>query len=382
MKAISVVGARPNFMKVAPIHRALAASGVVQSIIVHTGQHYDERMSEVFFRQLELPEPDIYLGVGSGSHAQQTARVMVEFEKVVQEEKPDVVIVVGDVNSTLACSLVASKCHIPVAHVEAGLRSNDRRMPEEINRIVTDSISDLLFVTEQSGLDNLEREGVSRDKVHFVGNVMIDSLLHFREKASQSQILEQLGLRPSQYALVTMHRPSNVDAPETLEAIVETLESLASSCPVVFPVHPRTLARTREFGLADRLHAIKNLVLQEPLGYLEFLRLMEKAAVVVTDSGGIQEETTCLGIPCLTIRESTERPITIEMGTNELLPLVPSRIASRATALMQSGATSGRVPPKWDGHAAERIVQVLVSVFADEAATPWNADASDNRLVA
>ncbi|MDX1545976.1 MAG: UDP-N-acetylglucosamine 2-epimerase (non-hydrolyzing) [Rhodothermales bacterium] len=359
MKILNVVGARPNFMKVAPLHRALRRHGGFTSRIVHTGQHYDERMSEIFFRQLELPEPDIYLGVGSGSHAEQTARIMTAFEDVVQREAPDLVLVVGDVNSTLACSLVAAKLHVPVAHVEAGLRSGDRRMPEEINRIVTDSLSDLLFVTEQSGLDNLRAEGVPEEKIHFVGNVMIDALVRFREKAARSAILDDLGLAPSSYVLMTMHRPATVDREDGLHTLMETIERIAADQPLVFPIHPRTRQRFRDFGLEARLNETPNLTLLDPLGYLEFLRLMEGAAVVVTDSGGIQEETTYLHVPCLTLRETTERPVTVTLGTNELMALDPGRVQRRVAALRRAPQRNGKTPPLWDGQAAGRIVQVL-----------------------
>ena len=360
MKILNVVGARPNFMKVAPLHRAFMSHGGFNSMIVHTGQHYDERMSDIFFRQLEMPEPDIYLGVGSGSHAQQTSKIMTAFEEIVIDEKPDLVLVVGDVNSTLACALVATKLHIPVAHVESGLRSGDRRMPEEINRIITDSISDYLFVTEQSGMDNLHAEGVSEDKVFFVGNVMIDALVQFREKAARSTILHDLGLEDRKYALMTMHRPANVDRKEGLSALLETIESVHNMLPIVFPIHPRTRHRFTEFGLEDRLNAISNLTLLEPLGYLEFLRLMEKASVVVTDSGGIQEETTFLDVPCITLRENTERPITVTLGTNQLMDLNPELIADRLlTILNDSDLRKKQELPFWDGEAAYRIVQII-----------------------
>ena len=358
-KVLNVVGARPNFMKVAPLHRALEESGRFHSMIVHTGQHYDERMSDIFFRQLEMPEPDLYLGVGSGSHAEQTARVMTAFEEVVLDEQPDLVVVVGDVNSTLACSLVAAKLHVPVAHVEAGLRSGDRRMPEEINRIVTDSIADYLFVTEQSGMGHLRAEGVPDEKVFFVGNVMIDALVQFREKAARHTVLEDLGLTSAGYVLMTMHRPSNVDQEEGLRALLETIESLAAESRIVFPMHPRTRNRFREFGLAERLDAIANLTVLEPLGYLPFLRLMEHATVVVTDSGGIQEETTFLGVPCLTLRENTERPVTITQGTNELMSLDPPHIVRRVKEIRQQEREKKAPPPLWDGEAARRIVEVL-----------------------
>jgi len=361
MNIINVVGARPNFMKVAPLHRALEEAGGFTSQIVHTGQHYDEKMSDVFFRQLEMPEPDMYLGVGSGTHAQQTARVMTAFEEVVVDEEPDLVVVVGDVNSTLACALVATKLHVPVAHVEAGLRSGDRRMPEEINRVVTDSIADYLYVTEQSGVDNLRREGIGEEKIFFVGNLMIDSLVHFREKAAQTSIMDELGLEPSSFALMTMHRPSNVDHAAGLRKLLDTMRGITEEWPLVFPMHPRTRNRFNEFGLDSQLQRLEDLVLLEPLGYLEFLRLMEQAAVVVTDSGGIQEETTFLQVPCLTLRDNTERPITVAMGTNELLPMEPNRIVRRVNEV--AGAVRSKQRPRlWDGQTAQRIVSLLQDV--------------------
>ncbi|PEN08388.1 UDP-N-acetylglucosamine 2-epimerase (non-hydrolyzing) [Longimonas halophila] len=358
MKVINVVGARPNFMKVAPLHRAFQEVGI-ESLIVHTGQHYDEKMSDIFFTQLEMPEPDVYLGVGSASHAEQTARIMTAFETVIEDETPDLVLVVGDVNSTVACSLVATKMNLPVAHVEAGLRSGDRRMPEEINRIVTDSIADFLFVTEESGVENLKQEGVPDEKVAFVGNVMIDALVSFRKKAAKTHILEELGLDPGTYVAMTMHRPSNVDNREGLGALLSTIERVAASHPVVFPMHPRTANRFKQFGLADDVKKIANLTVLEPLGYLEFLRLMEHAGTVVTDSGGIQEETTFLQVPCLTLRENTERPITIEQGTNELMPLDPEAVAARVDELMGGSLKDGHIPPLWDGNASKRIIQYL-----------------------
>lgn len=357
-KILSVVGARPNFMKVAPLHRALERNGRFQSKIVHTGQHYDEQMSDIFFRQLELPRPDVYLGVGSGSHAQQTARIMTAFEEVVQEEQPDLVIVVGDVNSTLACALVATKMQVEVAHVEAGLRSGDRRMPEEVNRLVTDRIADYHFVTEKSGVDHLRREGVADDKIFFVGNLMIDSLVQFREKAAETSIVEDLGVEEGRYALMTMHRPANVDHEKGVYKLLRIIGEVAADRPVVFPMHPRTRNRFKEFGLEEALTSIDGLRLLEPLGYLEFLRLMEGAAVVVTDSGGIQEETTFLGVPCLTLREHTERPVTVEQGTNELLSLDPAQVVQRVRTVAEIEPSSER-PPYWDGETAERIVNVL-----------------------
>ncbi len=363
LKIFNVVGARPNFMKIGPLHRAYRKFGDIHSIIVHTGQHYDDRMSDVFFRQLELPEPDIYLGVGSGSHAAQTARIMISFEGALMEHKPDLVLVVGDVNSTVACSLVAAKCHIPVAHVEAGLRSGDRGMPEEINRIVTDSISDYLFVTEQSGLDNLKREGVPDEKVHFVGNVMIDSLVHFREKATENAIMHELAVEPRQYILATMHRPSNVDIEGQLERVIETLQRLTALMPVVIPMHPRMRIRLEAFGLTDRFRAIPNLIITEPLGYLEFLKLMDNAALLVTDSGGIQEETTYLQVPCITLRKTTERPITTSLGTNELMDLDPDQITSRVSAILSGDRKQGEIPPLWDGATAGRIASILEQIL-------------------
>ena len=351
-------------MKVGPVHRALEAAGA-RSTIVHTGQHYDARMSDVFFRQLGLPEPDHYLGIGGGSHAEQTARVMTAFEEVLLEVKPDLVLVVGDVNSTVAATLVAVKLHVPVAHVEAGLRSGDRRMPEEINRLCTDAISDLLFVTEQSGLDNLKHEGTPDERVHFVGNVMIDSLVHAREAARALKSPEAHGVEPGGYILMTMHRPSNVDTQAPLEEMVRLVEGLAEILPVVLPAHPRTKNNLQKFGLFGALEGIGGLRLIEPAGYLEFLGLMEGAAVVVTDSGGIQEETTFLGVPCLTLRENTERPATIDLGTNELSPLDAAHVLGRVRTILEEGTTEHQVPPLWDGRAAERIADVLVSSFGE-----------------
>ena len=364
MKVICVVGARPNFMKIGPIHRAFQARGAVDSVLVHTGQHYDTRMSEVFFRDLGLPEPDHLLGIGGGSHAEQTAGVMLAFEKIVLEEAPDMVLVVGDVNSTLAAALVAAKLHVPVAHVEAGLRSGDRRMPEELNRICTDALSDLLFVTELSGMENLRNEGISEDRVHFVGNVLIDSLIHFRERASSENAVERMGLRPGEYILMTMHRPSNVDLEHPLTEVVRLIEGLAQLCEVVLPLHPRTAKNLSKFGLTERLDNIASLSAVEPLGYLEFLGLMDEAAVVVTDSGGIQEETTFLDVPCITLRENTERPVTIQMGTNELAPLDADYVIRRVEELLASEKKATTAPPLWDGRAADRITDIITDVLS------------------
>jgi UDP-N-acetylglucosamine 2-epimerase (non-hydrolysing) len=359
---ISVVGARPNFMKVAPLHKEfLRHTERLRHLIVHTGQHYDEVMSKVFFDDLELPQPDFYLGVGSGTHAEQTARIMVEFEKVLERVRPDLVIVVGDVNSTMACSLVSVKMGVPVAHVEAGLRSGDRTMPEEINRILTDSISEYLFVTEPSGVDNLRREGIGAEKIHLVGNVMIDSLVLYREKAKRSKIMDQLGVRPRSYTLVTLHRPSNVDTAEGLGKILRLFERISRHSTIVFPVHPRTTKMLAQHGLLQRADTLKNLKRTEPIGYLDFLHLLDNAQLVVTDSGGIQEETTYVGVPCLTLRENTERPVTCDIGTNELCGLDVEKVINRAEAVFGGNGKKGRVPDLWDGNAAKRIIDVLIS---------------------
>jgi len=357
---MAVVGARPNFMKVAPIWRELEGSGAFERILVHTGQHYDENMSKVFFDDLRLPEPDVYLGVGSGTHGQQTGRIMISFEEVLAREKPHLVIVVGDVNSTMACALVAVKTGIPVAHVEAGLRSFDRTMPEEINRMVTDVVADLLFTTCPEAETNLRREGVAGEKIHFVGNVMIDSLLYYSPRADRSDILEELCLEEKGYGLVTLHRPSNVDHPAVLGPILEALEELGQRCPLIFPVHPRTRKVIAATGVQVDPGKVRML---DPLGYLDFLKLMKHCRLVLTDSGGIQEETTVLGIPCLTIRENTERPITIELGTNVLVGTSKKRIVEEGNKILDGKGKKGRVPELWDGRAAARIVRVLEEYF-------------------
>ena len=358
MKIINIVGTRPNFMKVAALMRAYRAWPSIQPVLVHTGQHYDERMSDLFFRQLGIPEPDINLGVGSGSHACQTAEVMRAFEPVLLTEEPQAVLVVGDVNSTIACGLVAAKLGVKVVHVEAGLRSFDRSMPEEINRVLTDAISDLLFCTEHSGVENLLREGVAKEKVFLVGNLMIDTLLANLEKARQTPILDQLGARPRQYGVLTLHRPSNVDDPAVLGQLLQAIEEVQRDLKIVFPVHPRTRKTLAGPELASRMARMKNVQLVDPLGYLEFLHLVSQARIVLTDSGGIQEETTILKVPCLTLRENTERPITVEMGTNRLVGTDPAKII-QAFADCMAGGTTPRVPPLWDGQAAGRIVEIL-----------------------
>jgi UDP-N-acetylglucosamine 2-epimerase (non-hydrolysing) len=408
IKILTVVGARPNFMKAAPILAVIARHNEqlnaspatlnngrspirIESVLVHTGQHYDEAMSDRFFADLNIPKPNVHLGAGSGTHAVQTAEIMKRFEEVLLRERPDLLIVVGDVNSTLACALVAAKISYDIsgsrpliAHVEAGLRSFDRGMPEETNRIVTDHLADLLFVTEESGLTNLRQEGIPDRKVHFVGNTMIDSLLAFRHKAAQSSILETLGLRggkqgsepdlaPAPYALLTLHRPSNVDQRASLLTILEGLEELASSCPVIFPAHPRTQKRIADFGLERffrrqeraegsvmpaSIAADGRISLVDPLGYLDFLCLMDNAAVVVTDSGGIQEETTALGVPCVTVRENTERPVTIQVGTNILAGTSTEGIRKAARQQLEC-KRAGTMPEAWDGKSAHRILDVI-----------------------
>jgi len=354
MKILNVVGARPNFMKIAPIAEQMKAAADIEALLVHTGQHYDAGMSDVFFQDLGIPRPDVHLGVGSGTHAEQTARVMVEFEKVCMEQKPDLVLVVGDVNSTMACTIVAAKLGIPVAHVEAGLRSFDRSMPEEINRLVTDALANLLFTTSLDADINLRREGVDPARIHFVGNVMIDTLLKHRKRAADLDVPAKLDIEPGKFALVTLHRPSNVDEPSVLRGIVEALNEIGAHMPVVFPIHPRTLKRIREFGIeTTRLRMI------DPLGYLEFLNLMSNAGIVLTDSGGLQEETTILQVPCLTLRHNTERPVTIEEGTNLLVGTDKDRILE-AFHRVRRGEWKPAGPPKlWDGRAAERIVEII-----------------------
>lgn len=358
-KVISVVGARPNFMKIAPLDKAFRKYPSISHRIVHTGQHYDANMSKVFFDDLELPHPSVYLRIGSGTHAVQTARIMIKFEKVILAEKPDLVIVVGDVNSTVACSLVCSKLLIPVAHIEAGLRSFDRTMPEEINRIVTDALSNYLFVSEPSGMRNLKNEGISESKMFFVGNVMIDSLVRFRAKARKSRIKETLGVADTRYTLVTLHRPSNVDVQENLTNLVTTLIEISRNGPVIFPIHPRTRKMIDEFALGEKLRLQKDVVLCDPLGYLDFLCLLESAALVITDSGGIQEETSYLGVPCLTMRENTERPVTVTEGTNQLLAFDYARVVVASEKLFQGNYKRGKIPELWDGKAAERIVNII-----------------------
>ena len=360
LKIINIVGARPNLPKIAPLMRSMQRHPEIEPILVHTGQHYDEALSDIFFRQMGIPTPHVNLEVGSGSHAAQTAEVLKRVEPVLIEHQPDLVLVVGDVNSTIAVSLAAVKLGIPVAHVEAGLRSFDRSMPEEINRILTDALADYLFVTEEDAIQHLLKEGRPRESIYLVGNVMIDSLCHFLPIAQKSSIGEDLGLKKGadwqRFGVLTLHRPSNVDSTEKLAELLGAIDSIAAQVPVIFPVHPRTQQRLAQAGIKTH----PQLKLIPPVGYLDFLCLLSKAALVLTDSGGIQEETTALGVPCLTLRENTERPITISEGTNQLIGTDPARIIAAAQAILAGKGKPGRIPPFWDGHAAERIVDVLL----------------------
>ncbi len=389
MNIALVAGARPNFMKIAPLvdslkmhNRKSARNSRIGYFLVHTGQHYDESMSGSFFRQLKLPAPDVCLGAGSGSHAVQTAKIMVEFEKACCRLKPDLVAVVGDVNSTLACALVSAKLGIPFAHIEAGLRSQDRTMPEEINRIVIDHLSDFLFTTCRDAGENLLREGIPPEKIHFVGNVMIDALKKHIGAAGRSKIPKKLGLvengRAARYSLLTLHRPSNVDDPMALEQIFSALAELSAHLPIIFPVHPRALKQLKRFHLAGRIHFVgdpagnvcdkpqRRILGIPPLGYLDFLALMSRAAFVLTDSGGIQEETTVLGIPCLTLRANTERPITVTEGTNQLVGHDPEKIKAAALDAMSRRKTKRKIPKYWDGRASARIIKILASSLKNQ----------------
>jgi len=365
MKILVVAGARPNFMKVAPLVEALKSCQTSHSdleiLLVHTGQHYDAQMSRAFFTDLGLPRPDVDLGIGSGTHAEQTGRVMIAFEALLFERKPDWVVVVGDVNSTLACALAAKKLCIRVAHVEAGLRSRDWTMPEEVNRVVTDVLCDALFTTDTLASKNLEAEGIDPARIHFVGNVMIDTLLQHRDRAVTLRQWQKLGLRERGYGVLTLHRPSNVDQPEALGRIVSAIETVQIELPLAFPVHPRTQRMAESFGLWKRMCNLPNLRLLKPLGYLEMLSLASNAALILTDSGGLQEEALVLGVPCITLRPNTERPITIAAGANQLVSNEPEAIVAAVKTKLANGRMSFERPEKWDGHAADRIAQILLS---------------------
>lgn len=353
-------------MKIAPLMAEMHCFSDIEPVLVHTGQHYDANMSEIFFKELGIPQPDYNLEIGSGTQTWQTAQIMLALERLLQELRPNLVLVVGDVNSTLAASLVASKLGIALAHVEAGLRSYDRTMPEEINRLVTDALADYLFTTERSAIENLRREGTPEHKIFFVGNVMIDTLLSHRERAIGLRVPERYGVSYKGYALLTLHRPSNVDLPEVLIGILDALTMIQTKLPVLFPVHPRTLDRLKEFGLLDHAQKMPNLKMMEPLGYLEFLGLLAQARLVLTDSGGIQEETSILGVRCLTLRENTERPVTVTEGTNEIVGTLPERIIEAAFRALEGGAKDTCSPELWDGRAAERVVAVLRKYVREE----------------
>jgi UDP-N-acetylglucosamine 2-epimerase (non-hydrolysing) len=360
-----VVGARPNFVKMAPLLRAFEQYPHVKATLIHTGQHYDAGLSDVFFQELGIRQPDVNLGVGSGKHGSQTAQVLERLEAVLEQGPPcnttfDRLLVVGDVNSTMAAALAAAKLRIPVAHVEAGLRSFDRSMPEEINRLVTDSVADLLLVSEPAGIDNLRREGRAEGSMHLVGNVMIDTLLRLLPQARSRNTLCRYALRCREYGVVTLHRPANVDAPGTLSALLDVLAEASRKLPLVFPIHPRTTRRIEKFGLAGKFREGRILPLP-PLGYLDFLALTSQAAVIVTDSGGLQEEATALGIPCLTARPNTERPITVQQGTSTLVASDPQRLRTQLAAVLDGRYKRGSCPPLWDGHAAERIARILAA---------------------
>lgn len=361
MKLLTVAGARPNFVKIAPLHHAFIETGKIVSKIIHTGQHSDPVMSALFFEQLDIPKPDYFMWAGTGTVTAQTARMMVEFEKVLLIERPDGVVVVGDVTSTLACALTAMRQSIPLIHVEAGLRSCDRTMPEEINRILTDHCSDYLFATESQAIRNLRNENIAEEKIFFVGNVMIDSLVKYRLKAQQKPVLEAFHLIPRSYILVTMHRPGTVDSREGLDKMLQMLKHITPLHQVVFPIHPRTFTNLESFGLRDELESIVNLKCIAPQGYLEFLKLMDNASLIITDSGGIQEESTFLQVPCFTLRKSTERPVTVEMGSNRLFPDWDHLTVKEAVAAVLTGEVQkGGIPPLWDGKTASRIAEVLL----------------------
>ncbi|MDD2646455.1 MAG: UDP-N-acetylglucosamine 2-epimerase (non-hydrolyzing) [Patescibacteria group bacterium] len=363
LKIFCIVGARPNFVKMAPLIKEMKKyPQFIQPILVHTGQHYDQAMSKEFFKVLGLPRPDVYLYVGSGPHAKQTAEIMNRIDDVMLREKPDLVLVLGDVNSTLACALVAAKIRIPIAHVEAGLRSDNWNMPEEINRVLTDRLADFLFTTELSAKKNLLKEGIAKEKIFFVGNVMIDTLKNNLSKIRQSKILKRLGLKSKSYAVLTLHRPEVVDKKEKLLEIIDVLKLVGQKLPIIFSVHPRTQKNIKDFGLEDEFK-MPSLTIVSALGYLDFLRLISRAKVVLTDSGGIQEETTVFNVPCLTLRHETERPITVTMGTNIITDLDKNKIFKQLKLILENRFKTGRTPPLWDGKAATRIVKVILKKY-------------------
>jgi len=376
MKIAHIVGARPNLVKIAPLLREMGRHSEIRPLLIHTGQHYDEALSTVFFRQMGIPEPDVNLEVGSGSHAWQTAEVLKRIEPFLLDQRPDLVLVVGDVNSTLAAALAAAKLSIPVAHVEAGLRSFDRTMPEEINRVLTDALADYLFATEEDAVENLVREGRPRERIHLVGNVMIDALRQFLPLAQESRIGYDLGLTEgngfSPFALLTLHRPSNVDSADTLRTLLRALEAVADLVPIVFPVHPRTRQRLAELKTGDH----PRLRMIAPVGYLDFLCLLSRARLVLTDSGGIQEETTALGVPCLTLRENTERPVTVTEGTNRIVGQDPARMMDAVREILAGNTKQGGMPRFWDGHSAERIIDILLRDMSngDKGSHPHTSD--------
>ena len=362
MKILIVVGTRPNFVKVAPLDKELKKYSKFSSILVHTGQHYGSEMSESFFNELKLPRPDIYLGVGSGTHAEQTGKIMIKFEKVCKAEQPDLIVVVGDVNSTIACTLVAVKLGIKVAHVEAGLRSFDRTMPEEINRILTDSISDYLFTTCEDANENLLKEGIDKEKIYFVGNIMIDTLLKFKKRAEKKNTFEKFDLNKKNYALLTLHRPSNVDKKASLEKILRAIKMISYKIPLIFPTHPRTKKFIKDHNLSSIINNSNSIILSKPLGYLEFLNLMINAKLVLTDSGGIQEETTVLKIPCLTLRKNTERPITVKIGTNILVGDDESKILINTEKILKNNYKNNyKIPKYWDGNTSKRVISIILN---------------------
>ncbi|MBX3044799.1 MAG: UDP-N-acetylglucosamine 2-epimerase (non-hydrolyzing) [Candidatus Kapabacteria bacterium] len=362
-KILNIVGARPNFMKIAPLMSAMEKSSLIEPVLIHTGQHYDEKMSKLFFEELEIPKPFVNLEVGSDSQAKQVAKIMERFDDVCQELKPNAILVVGDVNSTMACSIVAAKLGIKIIHMEAGLRSYDRRMPEEINRIVTDALADLLLTPSDDGTENLMKEGISPDKVHLVGNIMIDTLMHFLPKSQHSEILNSLGISPKDYVAVTLHRPSTVDDEVNLKSVLETLSTIQKDIKIVFPIHPRTRKNITHYGLNDLVENSPDLILTEPLGYLDFQKLMSNSKFVITDSGGVQEETTALKIPCITVRENTERPVTIWEGSNEIVGFDMEKLLFFANKAFSGNWKESKIPKYWDGKTAERVVDEIENYF-------------------